>query len=262
MTSFKIERPDFPLWASKSVIAEWEEQAEEVAYWQRKFPTLEPDTDEADMLARLLTYEDMKSVWERLPKYKIKPTLFVSMVQCSQSFIDIKPYNLTPKEHAIWLQDVKDTALKLKSLIQFSPYDRILEEKYLKKRQKLVMANIVEHSLQILKPEVNVEEHEKTRPSYESWPDFLPQPLSEVLSELASLESEDEINVVGSKRRKSVRLDKPSHPNAKRSYFIRNLTQELRDFTGQPLRDIVTVTTATVFDTPSLTERQIIRIAP
>jgi len=28
----------------------------EVAYWQRKFPSLEPDTDEADMLARLLTY--------------------------------------------------------------------------------------------------------------------------------------------------------------------------------------------------------------
>lgn len=124
------------------------------------------------------------------------------------------------------------------------------------------MANIVEHSLQILKPEVNVEEHEKTRPAYESWPDFLPQPLSEVLSELVSLESEDDINVIGSKRRKSVRLDKPSHPNAKRSYFVRNLTRELRDFTGQPLRDIVTVTTATVFDTPSLTERQIIRIAP
>ncbi|GHX44558.1 hypothetical protein VCSRO158_3610 [Vibrio cholerae] len=62
MTSFKIERPDFPLWAPKSVIAEWEEQAEEVAYWQRKFPTLEPDTDEADMLARLLTYEDIDLV--------------------------------------------------------------------------------------------------------------------------------------------------------------------------------------------------------
>lgn len=257
-----ISKPNFPEWAPKHVISEWKEKVEEREYWFKKFPTVEHETEEADLLVRLLTYEDMKGVWKKLPKYKIKPTLFSSMIQVSNSYIDAKPHNLTPKEYTDWLTDVKSTALKLKNLVQHSDYDRIFQEAYLKKRQKLVLCNIVEHSIQVIRPDVDIEEHNKTKPSYESWPDFTPAYLSEALSQIVTLDSDKDIGFVGSKSRETVKLDKPNHPNAKRSYFIKKLTQLLRDKTGQPLREVVTITAATVFDNPSLTERQIIRIAP
>lgn len=262
MSSFSMKRPIFPKWAPKSAIAEWEEKAEEVEYWYRKFPMLEPETDDADVVERLLTYEDMKSVWERLPKYNIKPTLFCSMVQCSLSFLNMKPYNLTPKEYSNWLLEVRETVLKFKQLIQHSAYDRIYQEQYLVKRQKYVMRSIIRHSAKILDPKIDLEQHKKTKPSYNLWPDLLPKLLSETLSDIAQMESDDDISTAGAKSSISVKLDKPKHPNAKRSYFVRKLTQLLRDQTGQPLRDIVTITTATVFDIPNLTERQVIRMAP
>ncbi|MGF1832601.1 hypothetical protein [Photobacterium sanguinicancri] len=262
MASFDIKRPNFPKWAPNSVILEWEEKVKEIKYWYEKFPTLEPETEEADVLVRLLTYNDMKNVWEKLPKYKIKPSLFISMVQLSLLFINIKPNNLTSKEYEQWLSDVKQTALKLRSLIQFSAYDRIYKEQYIQKRQKLVVADMLKHSLKILDQEVDPEEHSMSEASYESWPDFEPKLLSDVLYQIGKMESDDEIGLAGVKSSASVKLDKPNHPNAKRSYFVRKLTQELRKQTGQPLREIVTITTATVFDTPELTERQITRIAP
>lgn len=262
MSNFSMKRPGFPVWAPKSVIAEWEEKAEEVEHWYRKFPMLEPETGDADVLERLLTYEDMRSVWERLPKYNIKPELFCSMVQLSLLFIDMKPYNLTPKEYSNWLIEVGETALKLKQLIQYSAYDRIYQEQYLVKRQKHMISSIEAHSFKIFDPAIDPEQHKKTEPSYKSWPDFLPKLLSEALSDIAKMESDDEIGTAGAKSSPSVKLDKPKHTNAKRSYFVRKLTQQLREQTGQPLRDIVTITTATVFDLPNLTERQVIRIAP
>ena len=262
MSSFTMKRPDFPTWAPEAVIAEWEEKAAEVEYWQHEFPMLEPETEGADVLERLLTYEDMKNVWARLPKYEVKPRLFCTMVECSLSFLDTKPYNLTPKEYSNWLSEVKETALKLKSLIQLSAYDRIYQEQYLKKRQKYMMRSILEHSIKILDPEIDPEQHNKTKPSYNSWPNLLPKLMSEALSDIAAMESDDDVGLLGVKSSKSVKLDKPNHKNAKRSYFVRNLTQELRDQTGLPLREIVTITTATVFDIPTLTERQVIRMAP
>lgn len=257
-----MKRPSFPKWAPKSAIVEWEEKATEVEYWYRKFPMLEPETDDADVLKRLLTYEDMKSVWERLPKYNIKPALFCSMVQCSLLFLDMKPHNLTPKEYSNWLIEVKETALKLKQLVQYSAYDRIYQEQYLVKRQKHMLRSSMAHSLKILDPAIDPEQHKKTKPSYESWPDLLPQLLNETLSDIAKMESDDDIGTVGAKSSTSVKLGKPKHPNAKRSYFVRKLTQGFRDQTGQPLRNIVTITTATVFNIPNLTEREVIRMAP
>ena len=59
-----------------------------------------------------------------------------------------------------------------------------------------------------------------------------------------------------------VQLDKPKHKNARRTYFVIYLTEAMRKQTGMPLRTIVTKTTATVFEEPLLTERQIIRMAP
>lgn len=262
MSNFSMKKPDFPKWAPTSVIAEWEAKATEVEYWYRKFPMLEPETDDADVLERLLTYEDMKSVWERLPKYNIKPTLFCSMVQCSLLFLDMKPNNLTPKEYSNWLIEVRETALKLKQLVQHSAYDRIYQEQYFVKRQKHMLGSILAHSLKILDPATEPEQFKKTKPSYESWPDLLPKLLSEVLSDIAKMDSDDDIGIAGAKSSTSVKLDKPNHLHAKRSYFVRKLTQMLRDQTGQPLRDIVTITTATVFDIPNFTERQVIRIAP
>ena len=124
------------------------------------------------------------------------------------------------------------------------------------------MSSIMAHSFKILDPTIVPEQHKKTEPSYKSWPDLSPKLLSEALSDIAKMESDDDIGTAGAKSSTSVKLDKPKHPNAKRSYFVRKLTQQLREQTGQPLRDIVTITTATVFDIPNLTERQVIRMAP
>jgi hypothetical protein len=156
-----INKPKFPSWAPKQVITEWEEKVKEIEYWFKKFPTVEHETEEADLLARLLTYHDMNNVWRKLPKYNIKPTLFCSMVQLSNSYIDAKPHNLTPKEYAEWLSDVKTTALKLRNLIQHSDYDRIFQESYHQKRQKLLMSSMIQHSFQVLRPDVDIEEHKK-----------------------------------------------------------------------------------------------------
>lgn len=89
----------------------------------------------------------------------------------------------------------------------------------------------------------------------------MPGLLTDALSEIAKSKSDNDFGFTGTER-VNVKLDKPNHPNAKRSYFIKQLTQLLRKQTGQPHREIVTITTATVFDNPSITERQIIRIAP
>lgn len=142
-----MEKQKFPNWAPKEIILEWEDKLKEIEYWQSKFPSTVPDAEDADLLLRLLTYHDMKCVWEKLKKYNIKPKLFSSMVQYSIQYITAQPHNLTPKEYNEWLSDVRTTALKLKSLLMFSEYDRIFQNHYLAKRQKYVLSSIVNHSL-------------------------------------------------------------------------------------------------------------------
>ncbi|WP_228050977.1 hypothetical protein [Pontibacterium sinense] len=257
-----MKKNEFPGWAPKSVISEWEEKLKEIDYWNRKFPMLEHETDEADLLYRILTYSEMKKVWERLPKYDIKPALFSSMIRCSDSFLDMKPYNLTPKDYREWIKEVRSTALKLRELIKHSEYDRIFQERYITKRQKCMIGSAIEHSMKVLSPDVDIEEHKKVKPPYELWPDLMPTLLTDALLEIANLDSDTNIGFAGMKARNTVKLDKPNHPNAKRSFFIKSLTQMMREHTGKPLREIVTITTATVFDNPSITERQIIRTAP
>lgn len=251
----------FPSWAPQEVISEWKEACDEVDYWKRRFPAAEPDTEKADLLYRLLTYPDMKSVWEKLPKYKIRATSFASMVQLSSIYIETKPHNLTPKEYESWLIEVKETAMKLAKLIELSRYDQLLQERYFSKRNKLMLENIVGHSLKTFDPNIDAEQHAKTEPEYNQWPDLSPGLLSANLRKLAILDSDDQVGLLGTEQ-SSVKLEKPKHPNAKRSYFIKKLTQLIRSETGQPLREIVAKTTATVFDDPTLTERQIIRAAP
>ncbi len=254
---------NFPSWAPKKVIMEWEEKLSDAEYWHERFPQLEPDTSEADAIYRLLTYEDMKTVWQKLPKYNVKPSLFSSMVQLSSLYIQWKPHNLTPKEYKEWLVDVKETALKLKGLVELSDYDSFLSQKYLVKRNKHMMSSMVRNAAKLIRPGIDVEDHLNSEPEYKRWPDLNPGLLSRNLAELAALKSDQEIGILSVKgKTSSVHLDKPNHPNAKRSYFIKKLTQLLRESTGKPLREIVTITTATYFDDPSITERQVVRTAP
>lgn len=256
-----MKNTDFPQWAPKEIISEWEDKISEASYWHKRFPNLEPDMTDADLIYRLISYEDMKRVWERLPKYKIKPLQFSNMIQLSTLYIESKPYNLAPKEYEQWLHDVKSLALKLSGLIEFSAYDSFLREKYFAKRNRYVLSNMVEHAFKVLEPGVNIEAHRMSAPEYKNWPDLNPGSLSSNLRELAALESDAEVRLLGIKS-DSVRLDKPNHPNARRSYFIKKLTQLLREDAGKPLREIVTITAATVFDDQTITERQVIRIAP
>ena len=148
----KVIKREFPSWAPKQVIAEWEDEIEKSKSWHRKFPSLEPDTEEADLIERLLTYSDMRSVWARLPKYEIEPMHFISMVQLASYYVEMKPHNLTPKEYEKWKKEVKETALKLKNLVEFSNYDRIFQESYVTRRQKAVVHSIAAHSFKLLSP--------------------------------------------------------------------------------------------------------------
>ncbi|CAM0557789.1 hypothetical protein EHLJMEHL_02882 [Vreelandella titanicae] len=259
--SFIVNNQKFPDWAPKEVISEWEEEREEVAYWQGRFPEAEPDTAQFDLLYRLLTYPDMKTVWEKLPKYEIKPTVFSSMVRLSWLYIETKPHNLTTKEYKRWIEEVREASLKLADLIELSSYDQYLQEKYFDKRRKRVLKSMVSHSLKLFDHKIDSEQYAKTQPEYENCPDFNPGLLSTNLRRLADLESDADVNLLLTEE-SPVKLEKPNHPNARRSYFIKKMTQLIRRETRQPLREIVTKTTATVFDDPTLTERQIIRTAP
>lgn len=251
-----MTKPTFPGWAPESVIFQWKEKLDEANSWQDKFPDLEVDTTEADMYYRLLTYEDMQSVWKRLPKYKIGPEMFSSMVALAAIYPKGTPRGLAPKEYEDWLSDVRDTAQKLAELVEHSAFDQILEQRYYTRRNKYLLNNIISHALKGLKPDA-----EEAEPEYQRWPDLNPGSLSSYLCRIAQMEADDDVGIHGITH-KSVRLEKPNHRNAERSYFIKYLTKMLRDDTGTPLRDIVTKTTATVFDDPSITQRQIIRIAP
>ncbi|MCK4706511.1 MAG: hypothetical protein KAT90_13610 [Gammaproteobacteria bacterium] len=256
-----MTKPKSPNWSPTIVISEWKEKLEEANSWLAKFPSLEVDTTEADMYYRLLTYEDMQSVWKRLPKYDISPELFSSMVALAAIYRKNTPSNLAPKEYEDWLDNVRTTAQRLAKLIEFSGFDQIINESYYTKRSKYLLANIAQHAFKGLDPDVSVNATYEREPESERWPDLNPGLLSATLQRLARMESDDDVGMHGIKH-DSVRLEKPNHRNAERSYFIKYLTKMLRDKTGKPLRDIVTKTTATVFDDPSISERQIFRIAP
>jgi hypothetical protein len=250
---------NFPSWAPKSVITNWQEKIDEANDSHRQFPETELDTSEADVYFRLLTYPDMASVWQRLPKYKIKPTSFICMVILSNCFLEKSECNRTPKEHTKWLNEVKDTAKKLADLVAFSDFDRLLEERYYHNYRLNKVNDLVRHSFQVFKPGISLED--LGEPESERWPDFNPGKLSDNLLRLAKMGSEEDLKILG-KFSEKVLLEKPNHEKARRTYFIKKMTQLLREKTGKPLRDIVTITTATVFDEPTITERQIIRTAP
>ena len=252
----------FPEWAPSIIVSQWREKREEERAWHEKFPEVPLDTEESDVLLRLLTYPDMRAVWEKIGKHQITPDLFVAMVQLSSYYIEAQPHDLTAKEYAKWLEEVKATARKLAGLIQLSNYDNFLQAKYYAKRNRLLIKSVVAHAAQAFRPDFDESEFKKTEPEHERWPDSNPGLLSENLLELASLKSDEEVRMLGVKRDSAIRLEKPHHPNARRSYFIKKLTQLIREKTGQPLRSIVTTTTTSVFDDPTITERQVIRIAP
>ena len=240
---------EFPDWAPPSVIKEWEEKEAELDAAQERYPNLERETDEVDLYIRLLTYEDMKDVWTKLKSYSFKPTHFSILVIEGTLIPDFRPDMLGPKEYDAWLADVRETALKLKSLIQYTDFDRIMEEKYLKRYRAKVLADIFKHFGKLFQPGVTLEN--LGEPDHKSWPMLYPGTFAENLQLLADAEPEQR-----------VQLDKPKHKNARRTYFVRYLTEAMRKQTGMPLRTIVTKTTATVFEEPLLTERQIIRMAP
>ena len=258
----QIYEVKFPEWAPSVVISQWREKLEEERSWHEQFPKIPLDTEESDVLMRLLTYPDMRDVWEKLEKHQISPDLFIIMVQLSSYYIEEQPHDLTEKEYEKWLEDVKTTAKKLAGLVQLSNYDNFLQAKYYAKRNRLLLKSVVAHAAQAFRPDFDEREFERTEPEYERWPDSNPGLLSENLLELANLGSDEEVRVLGVNREGAIRLEKPHHPNARRSYFIKKLTQLIRERTGQPLRNIVTATTSVVFDDPTITERQVIRIAP
>jgi len=254
-----LKEAKFPVWAPEPIIAEWQEKIQEAYSWLEQFPELEPDTHDADIYHRLLSYEDMKYVWEKLPKYKISPELFSSMVGLSSIYPKGTPTSMAPKEYEQWLKDVRETSLKLAQLIQLSGFDQLLQTEYYHKRNSLWLRHAVVEAFKCVDDEQDNTSSKDAE--YERWPDLTPKLLSSYLITIVNMKSENEAELFSS-HSESVRLDKPNHPNAGRSYFIKQLTHLLREKTGKPLRKIVTITTAAVFDNPGITERQIIRIAP
>lgn len=247
-----MKQVNFPAWAPDQVISIWREKDADADYWLEEFPMVERDSEISDLYIRLLTYNDMRSVWERLPKYKIKPSLFSIMIEIAYLYRQSSPDTLAPLQYEQWLAKLKETAKTLEGLIRYSEFDGLLDKQYYKKRQRLVVHDIFQHSARKVFTPDKANSYNGEPPS-NSWPNIPPGNFSDNLKLLGTVEPDQE---------RRVQMDRPNHPNAKRIYFVKSLTAQLRKETGKPLRDIVTKTTATVFDDPKITERQIFRMAP
>ena len=55
---------------------------------------------------------------------------------------------------------------------------------------------------------------------------------------------------------------RPNAPDARRAYFIRELTGYFMEYFGRPHRALVTIATAAAFNDEKITERQVTRVAP
>lgn len=228
---------EFPAWAPEDVVRRWVE-------WEK---TRLPES-ERDMLYRLLTYEDMEDVWQKvrtLDSRYFPCSVFTSIA--IRGFrgpigIEKKP----PKELEKWQMEVKLTALKLESLIRGTDFDTIIAD-YLADKKLGSNLKRIEEGLSYLEQ------------------DIILGNLSVFLTSIARLIDNAEINNRHIRRdyHPPIKLKRPNSEEASRQYFVRAITKHFRYFFGQPYRRLTAITVTAAFDDPNvIIERQVIRMAP
>jgi hypothetical protein len=188
-----------------------------------------PDKESTALLGRLITDIRMKDVWKSLAKRVKKDQEFWDFFSACEGGIkgwrgDLKQ---TPSERKAFYQEIRDTAAKLQNLMndagEFDLYSIT----------DLVDDQQIEWLLDVLDAPNDV--------SYArfSFSDVIPNyfwVLNDI-GEKATQYGEEESSV-----------KKPNSENADIHYFVRMLSDYLKERYGQPLHEVVAVTTEVIFD--------------
>jgi len=239
-----LQENTFPEWAPESVIREhvsWRtrEERERAGGHERLW-------DIADMLRRLLTYPDMRDVWHFLKQagdYKGPGVLHLDIYAA----IAVRAYmgpvgeeRFTEGERARWIAQVTKHANALAKLLYGKGADDWLSRQLWSMRSsdtvRVAMWKAF-HQIDLYPPEPT---------------QLYPSALSALLRQFAE-------QLPHTVEKSS--LKRPHGPEARRAYFARLMVKHCREYLDGPRWRIVTATTAAAFDQPSLTQRQIIRLA-
>ena len=176
-----------------------------------------------DMLRRLLTYEGMQDVWIALSLSKKKfPDMVFAAVAVNGFCGPLDEARLTPTQHQKYVAKVQKLARELSRLLRGTHLDFNL----------MAHLDLLNHG--------EVGRH--------IWWRFS-QLLDNVAAGAPYLAKESAGKRI-------------SGEDARRAYFVRQLTKFFREYLGGPRRALVAIATAAAFDDPSFGVRQVTRLAP
>jgi len=211
-----------------------------------------PAEEEIALLEKLITNHSMKPVWASLSKrFKDEqkdPRLF--FFYCKRGITDWRgDQKQTPAERRAFYQELYDTVAKLSSLMhKASGFDHYSVD-------DLVKNDSIEWLVDTLEiPQLYSPETEKDI-------SYIRFCLSEIIPSV-----DDLLGDIGKKaitlRDESALVKKPNSQNAGAHYFIRALSGHCQKSYGQPLHEVVAITTSVIFDLPNCDEdyvRKIVR---
>lgn len=200
-----------------------------------------PDNEEIVLLEKLITDKNMKSVWASLSKRfkdEQKDPHDFFMV-CQRGITGWRgDQKQTPAERKVFYQEIYDSASKLQSLMntasEFDHYSigRIINSK----------------SIEWIIENLGISDTSyKGRDSKDSYTYFC---MSEIIPSIHEV-----LNDIGEKAAKArdanIPVKKPNSENAGVHYFIRLLSVYCQGTYGQPLHEVVAITTSVIFDLPN-----------
>ena len=238
------ELPRFPKWLPASAIACYQQ------HLLSKDKRVALKYDSVGMLLRLCTSDDMKSLWLKLGGRDaiegeiVRHGFLFLQVAVRGYFGPVGEQKLTPKQHEKWLKQIVETSTKLATLIRGAEFDRCMEERGQETYVRWLMAAKPSSRLQNIGP-----------------PDVVEVKMNN-LSELVRFSNE--LTEFARRVPKLVPppIARPNGPDARRAYFIRELTGYFVEYFGKPHRNLVTIATAAAFKDATITERQVTRVAP
>lgn len=191
-----------------------------------------PHEEGTTLLGKLITDLTMKDAWKTLAKRSNEGDLYQFFTECEGGITgwrdDLK---LTPAERKAFYQEIRDTSLKLKSLISKSGHfdiyfiHQIIDDKNIKWLMEVLDTKYELSSARYAVSEIVPRIHEVLFD------------ISEKATQYGDVES---------------LVKKPNSENADIHYFVRILSDYLKSRYRQPLHDVVAATTMVVFDRQSI----------
>jgi hypothetical protein len=145
---FSEYKPDWPKWAPKSVIDEWEENfAEHVEVCNKSLGEIDQTFikityyDEPSLIAlleRILTNPKMEKVWDKIISLNIKPSLFSNVL--SLAYLGPQGINKkTAKQQEEWVRRVQSLSLELANLLELTELEDYLFNDFKKADTKYIL---------------------------------------------------------------------------------------------------------------------------